>query len=367
VTVAPEELSAVVEQMTGSPDPGPWRAEKVYEPVASASAGIWRVSGDAWSVILKVVHHGRGGHRNWRSGEAQDHWYYWYWRREVLAYRSGLPDSFAGPLRGPRCHLISERPDGAVALWLEDAGTGGAGTRWPVEAYEVPARHLGQAQGAFAVDRPLPHARWLSRDWLRAYLVQRDRDMELLTDGRAWSRPLTAHNLPATWADPLRRMRHDQDLFLDALDGLPRTVCHFDLHPANLFAVEGETVLIDWAFAGIGALGEDCAVLVADAVLDFYVRPERFDDLFAVVRRGYLDGLRRAGWTGPDEDVDLGMSATLAARYAWIAPALLRAVDAESPTLNRRAIDEAVVWWAPAVPFLVAHADIARSLIACAG
>src|ERR1700689_3503271 len=97
--VAPDELSAVVERMTGSPDPGRWRAEKVYEPVASATAGIWRGSGDAWSVICKVVHHGRDGHRNWRSGEAQDHWY--YWRREVLAYRSGLPDSFAGPLRGP--------------------------------------------------------------------------------------------------------------------------------------------------------------------------------------------------------------------------------------------------------------------------
>jgi hypothetical protein len=43
-------------------------------------------------------------------------------------------------------------------------------------------------------------------------------------------------------------------------------------------------VLIDWAFVGIGALAEDAAVLVADAVLDFHVEPQRFDELYEVVR-----------------------------------------------------------------------------------
>jgi hypothetical protein len=360
--VAPDELARVVERLTGSPTPGRWRSDPLYEPVASATAGIWRVSGDGWSVVLKLVHHSGDGHPNWQAGAAEDHWY--YWRREALAYESGLTATFTGGLRGPACHLVCERPDGRIALWLEDAGSGDPGTRWPVASYELAARHLGRAQGAFAVDRPLPGEPWLAREWLRAYLTQRDGDMALLGDGRVWARPLVADTLARTWAGPLRRMRDDQALFLDALDRLPRTVCHFDLHPANLFALGGETVLIDWAFVGIGALGEDCAVLVADAVLDFHVRPELFDDLFAVVRRGYLDGLRDVGWTGPQDQVDLGMSATVAARLAWIGPALLRAAAEERPTLNRRPIAETAPWWAATVPFLVEHADRARALVA---
>jgi hypothetical protein len=187
--------------------------------------------------------------------------------------------------------------------------------------------------------------------------------MGLLTDTTVWSWPLVRDNLNREQARSLRRLRDDQDLFMASLDSLPKTVCHFDLHPANLFAVEEETVLIDWAFVGIGALAEDAAVLVADAVLDFHVAPERFGDLFEVVRRGYLDGLRRAGWAGPAELVELGMCATLGARYAWIGPALLAAVVAGRSTMNRRPIDEAVRWWAQTIPFLLDHADRVRQLV----
>jgi hypothetical protein len=188
--------------------------------------------------------------------------------------------------------------------------------------------------------------------------------MALLADAGAWSWPLVRDNLSRARAAPMRRMRDDQPLFLGALDRLPRTVCHFDLHPANLFTVNGDTVLIDWAFVGIGALGEDPAVLVADAVLDFHVAPEQFDDLFEVVRRGYVDGLGDAGWSGPAELVELGMSATLGARYAWIGPAMLRAVTSQRSVMNRRPIEEAVSCWSQTIPCLLDHAERARHLVA---
>lgn len=360
-TVELAELTEVVERMTGATTPGPWHSKKLYDPVASATAGIWRVSGDRWSVVLKLVHPGRDGHPNWIASTDPDHWY--YWRREVLAYRSGLPASFVGGLRGPECLGIFERADDVVALWLEDAGVGSAGTSWAVEPYERAARHLGHAQGTMAREEPVRSEPWFTQKWLRHYLVQRDPQMGLLSDDGAWAWPLVRDNLSRDLADPLRQMRDDQALFLDALDALPRTVCHFDLHPANLFAVGDETVLIDWAFVGIGALGEDAAVLVTDSVLDFHVAPDLFDELFAVVRRGYLEGLRRAGWSGPDEVVDIAMNATIAARYAWIAPALLGAVVAERTVMNRRPIEEAVACWARTVPFLLDHADRARALV----
>jgi Phosphotransferase enzyme family len=358
VVVEQAELTEVVRKLTGSSPPGPWRSTKLYDPVASATAGIWRVSGPQWSVVLKIVHHGRQGHPNWQSGGEPEHWY--YWKREVLAYRSGLLASFVGGLRPPQCLGIYERSDGTVALWLEDAGGGRAGTSWAVEPYELAARHLGHAQGVLAREGSLPTEPWLARNWLRHYLSQRDRDMGLLGDDRAWSMPLVRHSMSRSLARPLRQMRDDQSMYLGDLDGLPRTVCHFDLHPANLFAVGDDTVLIDWAFVGIGALGEDAAVLVVDSVLDFHVEPELFDDLFAAVRRGYLDGLRQAGWSGADELVDRGMNATIGARYAWIAPALLAAVVAGRSVMNRRPIEEAVSGWARTIPFLLEHAETAR-------
>jgi hypothetical protein len=58
------------------------------------------------------------------------------------------------------------------------------------------------------------------------------------------------------------------------------------------------------------------------------------------------------------------MSATIAAKYAWILPALLRAVREDRELLNRRPLDDAVRWWAPTVRFLLARADEARALIA---
>jgi hypothetical protein len=70
------------------------------------------------------------------------------------------------------------------------------------------------------------------------------------------------------------------------------------------------------------------------------------------------------GWSGAPGAVALGMNATLAARYSWIGPALLAAVVAERPVMNRRPIAEAVPVWAATVPFLVAHAEQAREAIA---
>ena len=332
---------------------------QIYEPVAAASAGIWRVSGPGWSLVLKVLRHSVEGHRHWRSGEDEDHWY--YWRREAVAYESGLLSSLAGQLRPPRCALVAERPDGSVALWLEDAG-GTPGVDWATDHYGLAARHLGQAQGEFAAGRSLPPHRWLSRDWLRAYLAQRDGDLELVGDPEAWRRGPLREWFPAPPVEEQRAMRAGQDEFLAALDGMPQTVCHFDLHPANLFSVGGETVLIDWSFVGIGPVGMDPATLVADAVLDFHVAADRADALFEHVLEGYVEGLADAGWRGNRELVRLAMAATVAARYAWIAPAMLRVVEQGNEQLNRRPLEAALQWWAPAVEFLLRQTARARDL-----
>jgi hypothetical protein len=43
--------------------------DSLYRPVASASAGIWRVTGTGWSLVLKLLRPGPGGHENWQAGD----------------------------------------------------------------------------------------------------------------------------------------------------------------------------------------------------------------------------------------------------------------------------------------------------------
>jgi hypothetical protein len=269
----------------------------------------------------------------------------------------------AGGLRAPRCVLVAERPDASVALWLEDI-TGVPAAQWPLARYGLAARHLGQTQGVYVTGRPLPDEPWLSRDWMRAYLLQRDGDLHLVTDPVAWEHPLVAAHFPDPPVDRLLAMRAHQSRLLETLDRLPRTLCHLDLHPANLFEDGMDaTVAIDWSFVGIGALGEDAGNLVPDSVFDFHVDPRRIDDLYELVARGYEAGLRDAGWDGSPSLVRLGMAATVAVKYAWIAPAILRAASENRPLLNRRPIAETLHWWAPTVRFLLDRADEARSLV----
>ena len=173
-------LAAEARAVFGAPGSARISVEPLtHTVVASATAGIWRVRRGGRSAVVKVLAHRSGGHENWRSGESEEHWY--YWRREAAAYESGLLGSLAGGVRAPGCYLAAERDDGSVALWLEDL-RGPPASAWPIARYGLAARQLGRAQGEFVAGRALPDHRWLSRGWLRAYLAQRDRDLALVSD-----------------------------------------------------------------------------------------------------------------------------------------------------------------------------------------
>jgi Phosphotransferase enzyme family len=377
----PGELAAVFGDAAAGRD-------VVVEPlphaaVASATTGLWRVRAADRTAVVKVVAHGPDrGSENWRSGADESHWY--YWRREADAYGSGLLDRVgdvgrldrldrsgrsgrpgAAGLRAPRCHLVAERRDGSVALWLEDVA-GEPASSWSIDRYGIAARHLGRAQGAFAVGRPLPADPWLSHDWLRRYLEQPMRALPVPTAPEPWRHPLLAPWFPEPPVAALQEMRADRDRFLAGLDRMPATLCHHDFHPANLFSgvvtADETTVAIDWSFVGIGPLGEDAGNLVPDAVLDFHVAPEQLTALYEAVAEGYIAGLREAGWTGDDHVVRLAMAATMAAKYAWIGPTLARAVGDGRDVLNGRPLADAVGWWAPTVSFLLERAGEAREL-----
>jgi Phosphotransferase enzyme family len=256
--------------------------------VPAATAGVWLVRAADDAAVLKVVHLNPEGHPRWPAAAEPEHPY--YWRREVCAYESGLLDRLRGGVRAPRCRGRFDRADGLVALWLEALPE----TAWTIEAYGRAARSLGRMQGAFAA--ALPAEPWLSRRWLRAYL-----DLRLELRGRRSA---------------------EREHALRALEAGPQTFCHLDFHPANLFGDVDETILVDWAYCGIGALGEDPGNFVVDTILDGFVDAEHGDELERAVWHGYREGLADAGWAGDESAVRFAFTATPWLKFEWVPPAL---------------------------------------------
>jgi Phosphotransferase enzyme family len=272
--------------------------------VAAATAGVWLVRRSGDEAVLKLVHESSAGHVHWPATADAEHPY--YWRREVYVYASGLPRRLPG-VRSPGCRGIFERADGSVAIWLEVL-------KKPVRSIEAHARatrRLGRMQGALAAAPP--RERWLSRRWLRAYL-----DLRLgMTGPRSVER----------------------EAALRALEAGPQTFCHLDFYSANLFADADEAILVDWAYCGIGALGEDPGNLVVDAILDGFVDPQHAADFERAVWDGYRAGLADAGWAGDEHAVRLAFAATPWLKYQWLRPALAsRTLDAETKARWRSAL-----------------------------
>lgn len=287
-------------------------AESLYRPVASATRGVWRVG----PVVVKVLQPVVGGGA-WRADIAPEHPY--YWRREAAFYESGV--TFAG-LAAPRCHGVVDLPDGAVGLCLADVAPSRVPSPWPVETFERVARGAASLVGVRSEG-------WGSRGWLAEYVA--------------------------------RRGTYDADL-LRCLDALPRALCHFDFSVQNVFPASDPPTVIDWAFAGDGAVGTDVGPLAVESVLDFHLPPGDVDEVAARTHDAYV-----AAVDAPEDVVRFGLAAGTAVKFAWIAPAVERARAERPATLNKRPLDEALPIWEATLPHIAAQAATARRLAASLG
>jgi hypothetical protein len=292
-----------------------------HNPLNAVTGGIWRVRGPHGSVIVKVLTDGRhhDGPHWWAASLEDRHWN--SWRREVLAYRTGLAGRFAlDGVAAPELRALDERADGTAVLWLEDVG-GRTGDALTVDDLVELAGRLGRAQGRLAVqggwDEP-----WLSTGYLREYSASKPTDDALLADDEAWAQPLVAHHL-----GPLRpglvMLRSRRNDLVDLAARCPTTLCHLDLWPANVVRrPSGDFALLDWAFSGAGALGEDIANLVPDSVFDLFLPAASIEALARGAEEAYVAGVRSGGWTGDERWVRLGMRAA-SAKYHWMVDRLL--------------------------------------------
>jgi hypothetical protein len=284
----------------------------------AATAGIWRVRGPAGSAVLKVARPPAGPEpaRAFPTSDEPGHWN--YWRREALAYQTGLAATAyadAG-IAAPELLATAARAGGGIELWVSDV-TGAAGWDWPAPRLGRFARELGASQARWA--GRVPGLPWLSRRWLAQYLAEGPPRVTQVADAD-WDHPGLAAVWPAALRQRLRRLHADHGRLLARAAGAERTLCHLDVWPANLIDAGGTSVLLDWSFAGDGAVGEDVANLIIDSCTDGLMDVTLLPEIAASVTDGYLRGLRDGGWKGSADAVRATIAACGAAKYSWFAP-----------------------------------------------
>jgi Phosphotransferase enzyme family len=240
------------------------------------SPGVWRVrTSDGRLAVLKYTRSGRSrGSTPWEAHwTARDHdprrWTYWC--REPLAYQHDLAGAYAGTgITAPAC--LGVHVDRGEAVLLLEWAAGEPGEDWPAASYGTAAEALGRAQAPFLGGRPLPSASWLSQGFLREYSSEKPVQWELLDDNEAWAHPVVRQAFPAGLREGVLFVHAHRERLYQISESLPRALCHLDVWPKNLFLRPGgQVTVIDWSFAGDGAIGEDAGNLVPDAAFDHFI------------------------------------------------------------------------------------------------
>jgi hypothetical protein len=314
-------------ERVGAADPQPLTHNMWLTP------GVWRVrTRTGQPAVLKYTSadRPRGStpwETHWTAGD-QDPRRWSYWCREPLAYQHDLPAAYAGSgLTAPACLAASVGQNEAVLLldWVD----GEPGEHWSPASFGPAAEALGRAQAPFLLGRELPPFPWLSHRFLRQYSAEKPVPWDLLADDDAWAHPLARQTFPAGLRDGAQFIHAHRERLYQISESLPRTLCHLDFWPKNLIRrPDGQIALIDWAFAGLGAVGEDIGNVIPDSVFDHFVAADLLPVLERVVFDGYLRGLRAAGWKDDPDLVRLGMWSS-AVKYDWLMPFTLSQLSQE--------------------------------------
>ena len=288
------------------------RELQVYNTFSGITGGVWR-DGD---VIVKQLRH---------SAEALPWWTpspnptdALYWRREADVYESALPARLG--LGAPHLLESTTTADGIeLELTALDGRTGGTVT---VEDLQRLAAELGRSQGR----SDLPSEPWLSRGFLRFWATSGRTDHSAMGDDDLWHRRYSAPFVTDEIRADILAMHANRFRLLAIAESLPRTICHLDLFPNNVFATDDSVRLIDWSFTGDGAMGEDIGNLIPDSIFDLALPAAALPELEETLPAHYIAGLRESGWTGDDRLVRLAIHAS-AIKYDWFAPRLLHHAD----------------------------------------
>lgn len=308
-----------------------WHSQEIFVGIG-AGTRLYRVAGTAvdgrrqpvdWSMVVKIL---TLDQLNFQSiSTDQGSWD--YWKREWHVYRSGWLQELRGPLVAPRClatgDVLTETDAELAWIAMEDLGTSGHGP-WPTGHFRNIARHVGIFNSEYLGGRAIAVDPWLSHDWLRGWTEQAEPLVGVLPT--VVNHPIAGRIFTPEVIDDLIELWDQREKLYAALDQLPQTLCHNDVFHRNLFLRGGpsdQSVVIDWAFCGRGAIGQELSPLVGATRAFRGSRPEHWEDLERECLEGYTEGIREAGFNSPDE-VLLGylLSSVLRFGVGAVAPVL---------------------------------------------
>lgn len=299
-----------------------------WNPTNAVTGGLWRVDGTAstgetsipWSLVLKTVR---------PSGGGEDATHYNYWKREILAYRSGVLDDLPDAVRAPRCLMIEEQPDGTVRLWLERIEDDPPDP-WVLEHYERAAFALGRFNGAYLSGKRLPGNEWLCRCWIRSWVYECMKYVgKECIEPYTWRNPYLRSVAPAATKERFETLLNRHEHLIIGLESLPRVFCHNDAWQPNLFFSQvhhDQVVAIDWAFCGLAGVGEELGRFLGLTLHSNQMRQTDSVTLREILFQNYIDGLHRAGWQGDFQIVRFGFTASAALRAVMVIPRLVNLV-----------------------------------------
>jgi hypothetical protein len=340
-----------------------WKQDEMHG--GSLISEIYRFSGNArdrgavlpWSLILKII----------RSPDDQgDPGSLRYWKREALVYQSGLLDKLPGMICAPRCYAVVERSGLEMWMWTEEVVDEIKGNM-SLEQYGIAARHVGQFNGAWFDKQALLSQPWLGKGRLRDWTGSNA--PEIPPEVRA--HPLVMRYLSNDMYQWMQQVWSKHEAWIDRIEHQPQTLSHGDVFRRNLFTRRDQqgnpqTVLIDWAFAGSAAAGEEIAPLVAGSLnfLDVNAQPAALDQ---IVFEGYIEGLHDAGWRGDPREVRFTYAASSILKYTVgvYGVAFMVADENQRPLLEQifgHPLEELVDAWAATTRFLRHLADEVHSL-----
>jgi len=243
-----------------------------------------------WSLFLKIL----------RQESATQDLSEFGWKREAMAYQSGILDNLAGGIEAAICYLLDEKSDKEIWMWLEDL-SGEADAPWSVERYGLAARHIGQLNGFYLNEPSLPNYPWQLNAWERQAVA---RDGSIDNFNQTKDHPIMQKMYPADTHPVIFHLWEERETYLNKLfDQLPQTFGHMDAFRTNLFSRTSDdnvtsTIAIDWAFIGTGAIGKEIKLLVFHSLFFDGAHIDKTQELDQVTFTGYLDGLQDMGWTG---------------------------------------------------------------------
>ncbi len=281
------------------------------------------------------------------------------WRRELDVYESQwLRDRLPEGIVLPRCQASAVIDSAAVIVM--DAVDFDPPDHRSVGWYADLAVELGRLGGSTLDAHDPPH--WATRNFI-AY--EMDEALEVFPAMLREPVPVIGE-LEERWRPILQRLIPATGSLVAGLDGEPTSLNHLDIFSRNATRVSDRFVVIDWAYAGVAAIGSDAAAVLVVSGIFGDVPTGDFDAFIDAVVSGFVSGLGETSAEISAADVRRCIDQEMTLRFAKFLTQLHGVGDDIPAVIERvsgRTFDDAFSSWLALADALVPSAERALEAV----